>query len=239
VRQSLAAAAQGILRHLQDADEVAVAVFSSTGKVTLPFTTDRAKASAALTQASQMSSNEGAFLNESVYQVTTQLMSTASAGNRKAIICLTDGSVNVPSGRQQRTDGQSVNGIPLHTEEAAKLALLQAGTTFNAVIEKSALTYFIEASRHPRSADRKQYPPGSVKTYAGLTGGIVLESGQSNGATTLAVLLDDLRARYTLGYRPSDDGPTGVFCHLQLQLGSDVRIRLHDAVIETRQGYYR
>jgi VWFA-related protein len=67
VRQSLASAAQEILSHLGDADEVAVAAFSSTGKVVVPFTTDRTKARAALEQASQMSSNEGTFLNEAVY----------------------------------------------------------------------------------------------------------------------------------------------------------------------------
>ena len=82
VRQSLASAAQEILSHLGDTDEVAVAVFSSTGKVIVPFTSGRSKARAALEEASQMSGNEGTFLNEAVYQVTTQLMNNAPAGNR-------------------------------------------------------------------------------------------------------------------------------------------------------------
>jgi VWFA-related protein len=139
VRQSLASAAQKILSHLRDADEVAVAVFSTAGKVILLFTNVRAQVNAALEQASQMSSDEGTFLNQSIYQVTTELMSKASSGNRKAIIYLTDGTVNVPSEQEQHTEGQSTIGITLHTEEDAKRALFQTGATSNAVIEKSPL----------------------------------------------------------------------------------------------------
>ena len=239
VRSSLAAAAKEILSHLGDADEVAVAVFSSTGKVILPFTTDRSKARTALERAGKMSSNEGTFLNEAVYLVTAQLMSKASVGNRKALICLTDGTVNIPSVQEQQAIGRSTLGISLHTEEQAKLALLQQGVAFNAIIEKSPLSYLVEVSRHPKPADIKQYPPGNAKTFASLTGGIVLESGRSSGAATLELLLDDLRARYTLGYRPSQEMPENSFCHIQLTLTPEALQSTGHANVETRAGYYR
>jgi len=66
--------------------------------------------------------------------------------------------------------------------------------------------------------------------------GGVLDSGRSNGAKTLELLLDDLRARYTLGYRPSQDMPENSFFHIQLTLTPEAQQREGNAIVETRAG---
>lgn len=239
VRQSLGTAAQEILSHLDENDEVAIAVFSSSAKIVSTFTTDRAKAQSALMQASVMSSNEPTFLNESVYQVTSELTPLATAGNRKTIICLTDGTADVPSDRVKQTEAPSMANVPLHTEKDAETAVLQTAATVNAVIEKSAMTYFIEASRHPRAEDVRQYPPGDVKAYAKLSGGIVVSSSKANGSEALFDLLDELKSRYTLSYRPSEPAVAGSFRHIDLKTAPEATSRIGPAFVQTRQGYYR
>jgi hypothetical protein len=79
----------------------------------------------------------------------------------------------------------------------------------------------------------------SIKTYARLTDGIVLDSGRLSGATALALLSDDLRARYTLGYRPSQGMPDGAFCNIHLTLAAEARQSKKNVIVETRAGYYR
>ena len=44
---------------------------------------------------------------------------------------------------------------------------------------------------------------GEINSYADMTGGPVLKSGKSDTAAKLSELIDELRGRYTLGYRPS------------------------------------
>jgi GNAT superfamily N-acetyltransferase len=146
-----------------------------------------------------MSSKEPTFLNEALYQATSQLMPLATAGNRKTIICLTDGTVDVPSHHiQPKAPGMAK--VAPHTEEETRALVLHADATINAVIEKSALTYLIEASRHPHADDLRRYPPGNVKAYADVSGGVVVSSSKANGFDALLDLLDRLKSRYTIAY---------------------------------------
>lgn len=238
VRQSLGAAAQKILDRLDENDEVAVVAVSSSATIVSPFTTDWTKAQSAIVQASQMSSNEPMFLNESLYQTISRLIPSATAGNRRTIVCLTDGTVDVPSARLQ-TAAPGIAKAPLHTEEETKALVLQANATINAVVEKSALTYLVETSRHPRVKDTRRYPPGNVKEYAGISGGIVISSSKSNGSEALLDLLDKLKLRYTIAYRPSEAASAGSFRHISLRISPEAMSRLGPTSVQTREGYFR
>ena len=50
--------------------------------------------------------------------------------------------------------------------------------------------------------DTMRYPPGSVQKYALASGGEVIETSQKHMQEQLALLIDNLRSRYTLGYHP-------------------------------------
>jgi hypothetical protein len=88
-------------------------------------------------------------------------------------------------------------------------------------------------------ADRMLNPPGDVHEYAQATGGLVVESSDKTVAAKLAELIDDLRLRYTLGYRPSLTKPQGRFCAVKVELAPEVKRLQKDLVVKARQGYYR
>jgi hypothetical protein len=53
---------------------------------------------------------------------------------------------------------------------------------------------------------------------------------------------DQIRLRYTIGYKPSTAKPEGTFCKLQLQLTPEA-LKAHPEFrklrVRTREGYYR
>jgi hypothetical protein len=61
-------------------------------------------------------------------------------------------------------------------------------------------------------------------------------------AARLAELVDQIRLRYTIGYKPSMAKPEGTYCKLQLNLAPEAlkaRADLRKLRVRTRQGYYR
>ena len=241
VLRTLGAAAEGILENLKPQDEVAVEVFSSTAELVEAFTTDRHVAAAAIERASGMKSREGTFLNESVYRVALECLKSSSPNDRRVIVCLTDGTVNIPSERMRRSVGRSVPAGQLHTEEEAKRALIECGASFNAIIERSALSDFFLVAKYmdPTTLDGRLYPPGDVRKYAELAGGVVLTSHKKETAGKLGALLKDLRSRYTLGYRPAQELAAGSFCRVSLKLTAQAAARVGNPMVRTRSGYYR
>jgi hypothetical protein len=74
------------------------------------------------------------------------------------------------------------------------------------------------------------------------TGGPVLSTGTREAADRLELLIDQIRARYTLGYTPTRIEAQGKFCKLSLQLGSGLlheHPELRKSIVLTNSGYYR
>ena len=82
------------------------------------------------------------------------------------------------------------------------------------LLERSAMSNIMTAlySKNPLFAmGRKHHPPGDVYKYAEQTGGQVMKSSKEDVATKLADLIDQIRTRYSLGYRPSAEQSAGTF----------------------------
>ena len=60
-----------------------------------------------------------------------------------------------------------------------------------------------------------------------------------NPEERLAQLIDELRARYTVGYRPAEAHPAGTFRKVRVELSPDGRLRPKKWTVLARQGYYR
>jgi hypothetical protein len=86
---------------------------------------------------------------------------------------------------------------------------------------------------------RKSYPPGDAHKYAEATGGEAMELRGKNAGERLGDLIDELRARYTIAYRPSEAKPTGTLCKLRVSLATGSALRAKEWSILARQGYYR
>lgn len=240
ILKNLAAGARAALGHLRPADEVAVMDYSASAKVVDDFTTDRDRTIAAIDRASSEKANEAAFFNEAVYQAAMQLQSAGNPGARRVLIWLTDNLPNVPSEFMRGMAGESVPKGQLHTEQDAIRMLHESGTVVAPLLQRSSRQMALNAPFLLMEAPwRRKYPPGDAKKYAQLTGGEWTALQGQAVDEKLAVLIDDLRSRYTLGYRPAQAKPTGAFCKLRVVLSPQGKLEVKQWTVLARAGYYR
>jgi VWFA-related protein len=234
----LAQAALEILGHLKPQDEVAVMIFSSRTELLQDFTTNRGLAADAIKTASWMADVEGTFLDEDMYEAVKQAQKTRLIGSRHVLVWLTDGTANYENSFTQGIIGQH-SPAHLHTQQEALAKLLQSGVVVSALIETTA-----ETNAAIMNSSYYGTRVGDIDQYAKATGGPVLSTGTKEAADRLALLLDQIRARYTLGYKPINPKPPGAFCKLNLQWSAQFRqehpdLRKSGVVLLTKQGYYR
>jgi len=240
VLKSLAEGALEALHHLKPEDEVAVMVYAASAQVLQEATTDRALAVAAIEKASRMESGEAAFFNEGIFQAAEQLAKGKNVSSRRVIIWLTDNVPNIPSEDaiplRYRT---SLHGEMPHTQADAIQHLLRTNTVVCSLLKQSDLSVSGESGLRAKPAEVMLHPPGEVYKYASATGGQVIEFKKRELNEKLALLIDDLRLRYSLGYHPSGQKPKGKYCAIKVRLTPEARKTLGNVMVEARQGYYR
>jgi VWFA-related protein len=233
----LAQAALQVLGHLKPEDEVAVMTFSSRADLMQDFTTNRKLAAEAVRTASWMADVEGTFLDEDMVEAVEQVMK-AKEGNRRVLVWLTDGTANEENAFTQATIGQHAPAH-LHSQREAMTRLLRSDAVVSVLIDRTAETY--RAITGSGSGGTRL---GDIDEYARATGGPVLSASTKEVPEDLALLIDQVRARYTLGYKPSAAWSQGKFCKLSLRLSLEFlskhpEVRKQDLVVMTRSGYYR
>ena len=225
----LSGGAAQVLRHLRPQDEVAVMTFSSHATLVQPFTRDRMTAVEGIDAASaSYDEHEPTFLFEDLFEAAQESANSRIPDARRVQIWLSDGSAN-----DQETERHLASHAPatLHTEAQATDAVLRADTVVSALIERSNI---------PLTTGRF----GDLERLAALTGGPVVQATAGDADVRLASLLDTLRHRYTLGYRPSQPRPDGTVCHLKLTLSpaffaAHPGLRPKDVTLRSRQSYIR
>jgi VWFA-related protein len=177
-----------------------------------------------------MTSDEPAHFNEAVYQAAVELRQAAGPANRRVIIWLTDNLPNVPYRKK----------YPAHTEGEAFRALHEEGVTVAPILLKSSVWAVLgPIIRASESSHEKAFPPGDARKYAELTGGLAVGLRGKNPEERLAELIDELRARYTIGYHPSDPQAAGAFRQIKVALVPSGALRPNEWTVLARQGYYR
>ena len=240
VLKSLADGALEALHHLKPEDEVAVMVYAASAQVLQESTTDRGLAVAAIEKASHMESGEAAFFNEGIFQAADQLAKSKNAYSRRVIIWLTDDVPNIPSEDSVPLRYRmSLKGAMPHSNAEAIQYLLQTNTVVCSLLKQSDLSVNGESGLRAKPAELMLHPPGEVYKYASVSGGQVIEFKKKELSEKLALLIDDLRLRYTLGYHPSRQRPKGKYCAIKVKLTPEARKALGNVVLEARQGYYR
>lgn len=218
-----------VLRHLRPQDEVAVMTFSSGAKVVQGFTHDRMTAVEGIDAASaSYDPSEPTFLFEDLWQASQQTARSRLPDARRVQIWLSDGSAN--DEERERHLARHAPAV-LHTETEAADALLHSEAVVGTLIERSPI---------PLSTGRF----GDLERYAASTGGPVLYATSNNVEQQMTLLLDRLRARYTLGYRPSVAHAAGTVCHLQVTLSpaffaAHPAVRARDVTLRSRGSYVR
>jgi VWFA-related protein len=240
VLKSLAEGALEVLRHLKPEDEVTVMVYAASAQVLQEATTDRALAVAAIEKASRMESGEAAFFNEGIFQAAEQLAKGNNSSSRRVIIWLTDDVPNIPSEDSVPLRyRKSLNGAMPHTQADAMRHLLQTNTVVCSLLKQSDLSVGGESGLRANPAEYMLHPPGEVYKYASISGGQVIEFKKKELNEKLALLIDDLRLRYSLGYHPSRQKAKGKYCAIKVKLTPEARKNLGNVMVEAREGYYR
>jgi VWFA-related protein len=240
VLSSLADGALEALQHLKPEDEVTVMTYAASAQVLQEATTDRALAVAAIEKASRMESGEAAFFNEGIFQAAEQLTKGKNPSSRRVIIWLTDDVPNIPSEDSVPLRyRQSLNGAMPHSQAEAVQHLLRTSTVVCSLVKQSDLSVSGESGLMSKPVERMLHPPGEVYRYAAVTGGQVIEFKKKELKEKLALLIDDLRMRYTLAYHPSRQRPKGKYCAIKVKLAPETRKAIGNVVLEARQGYYR
>ena len=228
VSQHLANGAAGILRRLRPQDEVAVMTFSSHTKLEQRFTRDRMSAVEGIDAASaSYDRSEPTFVFEDMWEAVKVSETSTLRDARRVQVWVTDGSANDQEAQRAMAAHAPAT---LHTEEEATRALLRSDVAVSALLERSGM----------RGTGRF----GDVERYADETGGPVLYATESDAAVRLASLLDTLRTRYTIGYKPGEMKAEGTLCRLKVSLSPSFwaahpGVKTKDAVVRSRQSYVR
>src|SRR5579872_7313395 len=235
VLKRLAEGAQSALAHLKPADEVAVMVYAAHGRVIDGFTTDRARTVAAIQRAAGESQPGGAYFNEAVWESAELLQKSGNSSGRRVMIWLTDNLPNVATQRTDQSDGES---RIIHTEVEAIRSVHEAGAVVAPLLLRSSATMLWAGPLMALEAPlRPSHPPGDAHKYAEVTGGEAIGLGGKRVDERLGDLIDDLRSRYTVGYRPSGEKPAGMFCKVQVSLAPDGSFRPKEWIVRARAGY--
>jgi VWFA-related protein len=231
VLKHLAEGAKSAIAHFKPEDEVAVMAYSGGATLVDDFTKDRNRTLRSIGKAAGMRSDEPAHFNEAVYQAATQLRKASNPSNRRVIVWLTDNYPNVPFRRMP---------FPLHTEVEAVRALHENGVVVAPILMKTAkgslMATFANASE---ASKRKDFPPGDAKKYAEITGGQAVGMRGKQPEERLAQLIDELRARYAVGYRPPESQAPGTFRKIRVELAPGGALRPKEWTVLAREGYYR
>jgi VWFA-related protein len=225
VLRFLAIGSNSLLDHLRPGDEVSVMTFSSHATLVQDFTTYHPSIEEAISKASHVH-------DEHVPTLLAQDMADAAAQSLRATI---------PNSRHVEvwlTDATSNYGKPDISPALAREQVLRSNVVVSGLIEQSDLTAQIDPHLVQSGG------AGQFGDFARLTGGIFLNAKAVDVTAGFATIIDSLRQRYALGFKPSAQKPAGTLCPLHLQLSDQFwndhpQFKRNDLIIRTRASYYR
>jgi hypothetical protein len=175
--------------------------------VLLDFTNDRDRIASAVRQAATMKSPQVAFFNEAVYQATNQLAKLDAASYRQPFV---GSPTTTPTLRRQRTDGPPIWRKTLSftpkTKRTRRCIPPTPDLCHQSGCEKS------------NAANGGKYPAGDIGEYTERTAGLVLKAGKANIDAKVGELLDAIRSRYVVSFRPAENTKPGEFRRIEVRL---------------------
>ena len=203
------------LMRLKTEDEVAVMAFGTTYKLVQDFTKDRALISRQIEMATaddQLGS--GTFLASALESAATHMQRAPAPSSRRVIIIVTDNIAITPDRETKYI-----------LEE-----LFESGTVVYGLIVKAAFGKVVKILSFGQLSK-------GVNDFVSQTGGELFGADKKEVDEKLGMVIDRLRARYAIGFRPADTNNDGKFRHVEIKI-STVKKRKEKPLVITKRGYY-
>ena len=201
------------LQRLKAGDQVAVMAFASKSELSQDFTNDRAMVSKTIEAATASDRlGSGTFLGPALDEAASHMQTAPTANSRRVIIIITD-NIATSFGMEKRIEER----------------LLDSGTVVYGLIVRGAIGKVFNIVSLGQIK--------GVNVYVEQTGGEILGAGKNEVDAKLGVVIDRLRARYAIGFRPTNPAETGEFRHVEITISS-ARKRKEKPAVLTKRGYY-
>jgi VWFA-related protein len=214
------------LERLKEQDEVAVIAFSSTTQLVQDFTRDRRLIVERIGKIEKTSViGHGTSLFEGLRDAAIHMSRASNPTSRRVIIAVTD---NIAW-------EYHFAGL---TEKEVSDQIIESGSMVCGLVVEGAMTRtekLFEWNRPDKDIYRRRM---TVDPFANQTGGEVVKSNKTEVNARLALLIDHLRTRYSLGFSPKKEQADGSFRRIKLLLTPGAQKRLGDVVVRAKQGYY-
>jgi VWFA-related protein len=199
------------LRHLKAEDQVAVMAFATSSEMIQDFTADRNLVASQIelaTGSDQLGRQTG--FAAAMDNAAVRMLNSPQ-GNRSVIIVITDNFFFTSA----------------FQEKLILSDLFRGGSVVYGLLVNTS---------NPSAGLNGGFSPG-VDHYVARTGGEILSAGNHDVAAKLALLIDHLRFRYAVGFRPSDTKQDDKLRLVEIKITSDQR-KDKDTMVLTRRGYY-
>lgn len=200
------------LQRLKPDDQVAVMAFASETKMAQDFTKDRALVSRKIEEvtATEVLGN-GTFVGPALESAAIHMEHAPTANSRRVIIIITD-NIAATSDRQQRDVLEQ---------------LFDTGTVVYGLIVRATIGRVFNIVSFGQIK--------AINKFVDETGGEVLGAGKTEVDQRLGLIIDRLRARYAIGFRPSRVADES-FRPVEIKISSTNR--KEKLVVLTKRGYY-
>lgn len=199
------------LQRLKPEDQVAIMAFSERTSLAQDFTKDRALAASKIQDATATSIlGNGTFLPAALKDAARHMEYSKTPSSRRVIIVITD---NIASSGGQETSHE----------------IFESGAVVYGLIVRAAIGKVFNVVSFGQIK--------AVNKYAEETGGEVMGADKKEVDAKLGEMIDRLRARYAIGFRPSDTNDSGKFRPVKITI-STAKKRKEKPIVLTRRGYY-
>jgi Ca-activated chloride channel family protein len=202
------------LQRLKPDDQVAVMAFSERSQLAQDFTKDRALVCRKIEEVTATNElGNGTFLGAAMKEAAFHMQTAPTPTSRRVIIAITDNIAPTKS-REQK---------------AVLRDLFESGTVVYGLIVRATIGKVFNLLSFGQIK--------AVNKYVEATGGEVLGADKKEVDAKLSEVIDRLRARYAIGFRPSNVTDDGKFRPVAIKISPATK-RKEKPIVLTKRGYY-
>ncbi len=240
------------LRRLKPDDEVAIMAFCAQTALMQPFTKDRKLLAARIRNFTENARkmNVGAGHNRTLaaFSAADYVEKAANPTSRRAIITFTD-STRTPfsvlkqdqAAEMLLTSGSTVCVMVTKGTGPSTTQKLKGAVVRNAIwgiVSPVSMATAIATTLATDALMNEVLQDRSFGKLIQKTGGALVKSEGDNAPEQLGLMIDQLRGRYVVGFRPAEATTPDRFHKLEVKLKPETRKKTPDVTVVTGQGYY-